>query len=187
MRPDDHHCIDIGRDCRLIEKVQLLKLDVFILDKRLQQRDWARGRRKRRLLVTRDVSQGLLFPFDKIDHRARDRLLAFECGDPRAFAERHPALVNIGHLRCLHCFVAPIVVEHQEAFIGDDLVFIEQLLGPGKIPLRIDLLDVDLSFPGVLIFGQQILNVRGDRRARRKENRDAHLALERVKETLRLV
>jgi hypothetical protein len=49
------------------------------------------------------------------------------------------------------------------------------------------LLDVDLSFPGVLILGQQILNVRSDRRAGRKENRDAHVALERVKETLRLV
>jgi hypothetical protein len=106
---------------------------------------------------------------------------------PGDLRPRHPALVNIGHLRCLHCFVAPVVVEHQKAFVGDDLVFIEQLLGTGKTPLRIDLLDVDLSFPGVLIFGQQILKVRADRRAGRKENRDPHLALERVKETLRLV
>ena len=166
LRPHNHHCIYIGWDCRLIEKVQLLKLDVFILNKRLQQRDRARGCRKRRFLVTRDVSQGLLFPFQKVDHRAGDRLFAFECGDAGTFAHCHPTLVNIGHLRGLHCFVASVVVEHQKAFVRDDLVFIEQLLGPGKIPLRIDLLDVDLSFPGVLIFGQQILKVRGDRRAR---------------------
>ena len=49
------------------------------------------------------------------------------------------------------------------------------------------MLDVDLSLTGILIFCKQILNVPSNRRIRRKENRDAHLALERIKETLRFV
>src|SRR6266542_2357596 len=84
-------------------------------------------------------------------------------------------------------FVATVVIEHQKTLVRDDFVFIEQLLGAGKIPLGIDMLDINLSFTGILIFRQQILNVRGNRRVGRKENGDAHLALERVEETLRFI
>src|SRR4029077_5014717 len=58
---------------------------------------------------------------------------------------------------------------------------------PGKITLGINVLDVDLAFTCILIFRQQILNVRGNRRAGRKENRDTHLALERFKKTFRVI
>jgi len=143
--------------------------------------------RKRWFLVTGDITKGLLFPFDKIHHRAGDGLLAFECSHTRAFAERHSALVEFGHLGCLNGLIATLVIEHQKAFVRDNLVFVEQLFGAGKIPLRIDMLDIDLSLTGILIFRKQILNVRSNRSIRRKENGDAHLAPERIEKTLRFI
>ena len=137
--------------------------------------------------MTSDVTKDLLFSFHKVDHRAGDGLLAFECSHARAFADGHSALVNIGHLRRFDGFVAALVIEHQETLVRDNFVFVEQLLGARKISLGIDVLEVNLSFAGILIFGQQILNVRGNRRIGRKENRDVHLALQRVEETLRFI
>ena len=137
--------------------------------------------------MTIDVTKNLFFPFYQVHHRAGDGLLAFECSHTWAFPEGHSALINIGHLRRLNRFVAAIVIEHQQTLVGDNFVFIEELFGAGKIPVGVDVFDVDLSLAGILIFRQQILNVRGNWRARRKENRDAHLAFERIEETLRFI
>ena len=134
-----------------------------------------------------DVPKGFLFPFNKVDHRAGDSLLAFECGHTWTFAKRHSALVDIGHLGRLDGFVAAIVVEHQKTLVCNNFVFVEQLFGAGKIPLGIDMFDVDFSFTGILIFGQQILNVRSNRCVWCKENRHAHLAVERVEKALRFI
>ena len=49
------------------------------------------------------------------------------------------------------------------------------------------MLDVYFSLTGILIFGQQILNISGDWRRRCKEHRDAHFAFQRVEETLGLI
>ena len=125
MRSDNHHSFHVSWDCIEIEQVQFLKLDVFVFDKRFQHGDRAAAFRKRWFLVTGDITKGLLFPFDKIHHRTGDGLLAFECSHTRAFAERHSALVEIGHLGCLNCFVATIVIEHQKALVCDNLVLVE--------------------------------------------------------------
>src|SRR5213592_1277549 len=61
-----------------------------------------------------------------------------------------------------------LVVNDQKTFVADDFVLVEQLFGARKIAFGIDVLDVDLSFRGVLILGQQILHVRRDRGAGRK-------------------
>ena len=103
-------------------------------------------------------------------------MLAFERGHARAFAESRPTLIKIRHLGGLNRFVATIIIEDQQALVRNDLVFVEQLFGAGKIPLGIDMLDVDFSFASVLIFRQQILHVRSNRRGRGKEDRDAHPA-----------
>ena len=47
--------------------------------------------------------------------------------------------------------------------------------------------DIDLSFTGILIFRQQVLNIRGDGRGRWEENCDAHLALQCAQETFRFI
>jgi len=53
--------------------------------------------------------------------------------------------------------------------------------------IRIDVLDVDLSFGRILILGEQTLYVSRDRRIGREEDGDAHLALDGLKKALRLV
>ena len=114
-------------------------------------------------------------------------MLTFECGHAGAFAKGHSALVKIGHLRRFDGFASALVIEYQETFVCDHFIFIEQFLCARKISLGIDVLDVNLSFAGVLIFSQQIQNLPGNRRVGRKENCDAHLALERVEEALRFI
>ena len=41
LRPDNHYRFHFGRNRIQVEKVQLLKLDVFVFDKRFQHRDRA--------------------------------------------------------------------------------------------------------------------------------------------------
>ena len=113
-----------------------------------------------------DIADRVFFAFDQIDHRAGDRLLAFERGHPRPFAHGHSALIDLRHFRCLHRFIAALVIDHEQTFVADHFVFVEQFLGAGEVPLRIDVLDVDLALGCVLIFGQQTRNVGTDRRAR---------------------
>src|SRR5262249_40001481 len=139
-----------------------------------------------RFLVTSDVAKGLLFSLHKIDHCASDGLFAFERGNARTFAHGHPALVDLSHLGRLDRLVTSLVVDYQERLVGNDLIFIEQLLRPGKIALGVNVLDIDFSPPSILVFRQQILNISTNRRSRWEENSDAHLAFECVKETLRL-
>ena len=96
-------------------------------------------------------------------------------------------MIDFGHFGSLHRLVASFVINHQQTLVADDLVFIEHLFGAGKIALGIDVLNVDLSFPRVLIFRQQILHVRADGCVRGKENSNVHLAFDGAEETFRLV
>ncbi len=141
----------------------------------------------RRFLVPEDVTERVFLAFHQIDHRARDCLLAFESGDLRLLAKHRIALVDLRHLRSLHSFVSALVIENEKALIADHLVFVEELFCAGKIPFRIDIFDVNFSFGGVLVFGEQILHVGPDRIVRAEENCHAHLAFYGIEETLRFI
>ena len=137
LRADNHHGFYFGRNLRLIEQVQFLKLNVLVLDKSFHYRDGTRRlllllqhcqRRRlcdRRLFVPGHVTDRVLFAFDQIDHRAGDRLLAFERSHARSLAERRAALIDLRHVRRLHRFIAALVIDHEQTFIADDFVFIE--------------------------------------------------------------
>jgi len=133
---------------QLIEKFSS-ELDVFILDELFSR---VIGLVGAEAPVPCDPSriQTLLFSFYDVDHRAGDRLLAFECGD------RGPSPDAIPLWQCRpspmpHCFGCARRNRAPKAFVSDDLVFYRTTFARERIPLRIDLAHVDLSFPGVLI------------------------------------
>ena len=101
------------------------------------------GTGKRRLLMTDQVSEHVLFTFDEVHHCAGDRLLAFERSDSRAFSECHAALINVGHLRSLYSFVSTLVIDDDQTFVADYLVFVQNFLGPGEISFWVNVFDVD--------------------------------------------
>ena len=133
------------------------------------------------------VTERVLLAFDQIHHRGGNGLFAFERRHAWTLAQRHSALIDIGHFGGLHRFIAPTVIDHEQTFVADHLVFIEHLFGARKIALRIDVLNVDLTFGRVLILRQQALHVPGDRCVRRKENSDAHFAFDCFEEAFRFV
>ena len=137
--------------------------------------------------MTSDVTERVLFAFHQIHHRAGDGLFAFERGHAWTFSKLHATRVNVGHFRRFDRLVAAAVVEHEQAFVGHDLVFVEELLCARKVSLRINRLDVDLALGRVLILGQQALHIARDRRRRGKENRDPHLAGHALEKALRLI
>ena len=186
MRSDDQDRLQFRWNCADVEEIQLLELDIFALNERLQHGDIAVSR-ERWLFVAEHIAESIFLALDYIHHRARNCLLAFESADTRAFSESHSALVDLRHLGRLHGFVASFVINHQETFVTYHLVFVEHLFRAGKIAFRIDAFDVDLSFARILVFRQQILHVSGNWRARGKENNDPHLAFDGAEETLCLI
>ena len=133
------------------------------------------------------IADDVFLSFHEIDHRARDRLLAFERRDLRRLAEHRIALVDLRHLGCFHRLVAVIVIEDDLTLVADDFVFVDQRFRPRIIPVRVDVLDIDRSFRGILILGQERLHVLADGIVRGEENRHPHFAFDRFQEALRLV
>ena len=111
-------------------------------------------------------------------------MLALERRDLGRLAQHRISLVDFRHLGPFHGLAPAVVIEDQQVFACDDLVFIEKLFRPRKIALGIDILDVEFSLGGVLIFRQQPLDVAGNRIVRQKENRDPCLAWHALKEAL---
>ena len=110
MRPYDHDGFYVFWNRIHVEKVQLFELDIFVFDKGLQNGDRATFL-EWWFLVTEDVAKDLLFSLDKIDHRTRDGLFAFECGYSGAFAKCHSALIDVSHLGGLDRLVASFVID----------------------------------------------------------------------------
>ena len=197
LRASDHDRLQFGWNGADIEKVQFLKPNIFVLDKRLQDRDGTGGRglrwhchrsriRQWRFFVAEDVTERVLLALDQIHHRAGDDLLALERGHARPFAQHLIARIDLGHFRGFHRLVATLVIEHEQTLVAHHFVFLEHFLGPRKVAFGIDVLDVDLSLGCVLILSQQALHVRCDRRVR-EENGDSHLAFDRIEKALGLI
>src|ERR1700731_508768 len=186
LRPIDHDRFHLGRNGGHLEQIQFLKFYVLAFDHHLEDRDQS-AFRERRFLVAEDVTENVFLALDEIHQRARDRLLAFESPDLWLLAEHRIALVDLRHLGGLDRFVAAVVLENDETFVADDFVFVDDFLGPGKIPVRIDNLDVHFPLRGILIFGEKGGDVRTDRVVRREENRRPHFAFDRLEETFRLI
>ena len=177
LRPDDRDRLNVRWNFRDLEQIQFLELDVLVFNHRFHQRKrtararFGRHRRRqtrrrvrdRRLLVAEHIADDVLLSFHEIDHRARDRLLALERRDLRRLAEHRIALVDLRHLGCFHRLVAVVVIENDLA------------------------LDIDHSFRGILILGQERLHVLADGIVRGEENRHPHFAFDRFQEALRLV
>jgi len=148
--------LDISRDCRLIEKVQLLKLDVSFSINVFRTVWIGLVGAEATVPCDRDVSRVFFFPSTR-----SIIALVIACSPLNAatgtFAQCHPTLVNIGHLRGLDRFVAPVVVEHQKAFVGHTL-YLSNNPWARKDFRSGSICSTSIFLSGAkLIFGQQIL------------------------------
>ena len=120
--------LHVGRDLAQLVKVKFLELNVFVFDKRFQNRDRALFP-QRRLFVAEHVAERIFLPFNQVHHGASQGLFALECRHARAFPEGHATLVYLGHLGGLNRLISALVIDHDQTLVGDHLVLIEELLG----------------------------------------------------------